>query len=148
MLSPLLILFIFLQRFFQSVLNLFPQALGLRHRHIRGEIQGKLLHGHPEHRPDIVAGIHIGVLLHIGCQIRRPAVDPFQVPKGLAGSSRIFSSFDFCSKLNPKAATRLFSVRNPQGFGCTLKNDCSRKIRCRPNAGSGAPFQALHESGL
>lgn len=70
---------------FQSVFNLFPQALGLRHRHIRGEIQGKLLHGlgHPEHRPDIVTGIHIGVLLHIGCQIRRPAVDPFQVLKGL-----------------------------------------------------------------
>ena len=68
---------------FQSVFDLFPQALGLRHRHILGEIQGKLLHGHPEHRPDIVAGIHIGVLLHIGGQIRRPAVGPFQVLKGL-----------------------------------------------------------------
>lgn len=148
MLSPLLILFIFLQRFFQSVFNLFPQAPGLRHRHIRGEIQGKLLHGHPKHRPDIVTGIHIGVLLHISGQIRRPAVAHFRCSKGLAGSSKIFSFFDFCSKLNPKAATRLFSVPNRQGFGCTLKNVCSRKIRCRPKAGSGAPFQALHESGL
>ena len=32
---------------------------------------------HPEHRPHFVTGVHIGVLLHVGGKIQRPAVGPF-----------------------------------------------------------------------
>ncbi len=128
---------IFLQRFLQSAFDPFPQALGLQHRHTRGEIQGELLLGHgtpPGH-------------CHRHTYRGAPSYkwpDPASGRWPISGAQRAWQArpkssapFDFCSKLNPKAATRLFSVPNRQGFGCTLKNACSRKIRCRPKAGSG-----------